>query len=77
MLIGLDTVADAAGSGTLWRSLAKPSLEAGYDIRTIQDLIGHRDVLTMMIYAHVLNHGGKRVRSLVDGPPINPSRSQP
>jgi site-specific recombinase XerD len=53
----------------LWRSLAKPSLEAGYDIRTIQDLIGHRDVLTMMIYAHALNQDGRGVRRPLDARP--------
>ena len=41
-------------------------LEDGYDIRTIQELPGHKDVNTTMIYTHVLNKGGKGVRSPLD-----------
>lgn len=42
-------------------------IEAGYDIRTVQELLGHKDVRTTMIYTHVLNRGGRDVRSPADG----------
>jgi len=41
-------------------------IEDGYDIRTVQELLGHKDVKTTMIYSHVLNRGGKGVRRSMD-----------
>ena len=65
--VSLTGVQKRVSCHTFRHSFVTHLLQDGYDIRTVQELLGHKDVKTTMIYTHVLNRGGRGVKSPLDG----------